>query len=99
MFVVRVLCVECCMIDRRYEGKGKWGGRWWWLFCGKGEAEFGYLWFVCTYAEFLQTDSYLFDALQFFPVRCLDALFCLPLVSESVQQIMSALLAPGTGSA
>lgn len=45
---------------------------------------------VCTYAEFLQTDSYLFDALQFFPVCCLDALFCLPLVSESVQPIMSA---------
>lgn len=66
------------------------------VFCGKGEAEFGCL-VVCTYAEFLQTDSYLFDALQFFAVRCLDALFCLPLVSESVQPIMSAFVFSSEG--
>lgn len=39
---------------------------------------------ACTYAEFLQTDSYSFYALQFFAVCCLDALFCLSLISESI---------------
>lgn len=47
--------------------------------------------FVCTYAEFLQTDPNLFDAVQFFPVRCLDALFCLLLIPESAQPLVSAL--------
>ena len=40
---------------------------------------------MCTYAEFLQTDSYPFDAVQFFPVSCLDAFLRLPLVSESAR--------------
>lgn len=40
MFVVRVLCVECCMIDRRYEGKGKWGERRW-CFAARGRRSVG----------------------------------------------------------
>lgn len=46
---------------------------------------------ACTYAEFLQADSDPFHALQFFAVCCLDALFCLSLISESVQPVTSAI--------
>lgn len=55
------------------------------MFCGKGEAELGGGGGrgVGTYSELLQTDPDSFDAMQFFPVGCLDALFCLPLISES----------------
>lgn len=59
--------------------------------CGKGGGIFGegVCMHVCTYTEFLQADSYPFHALQFLAVCCLDALFCLPPVPESVQSFMS----------
>lgn len=44
----------------------------------------------CTYAEFLQAYSYPFDTVEFFSVGCLDALLCLPSVSESFRSFMLA---------
>lgn len=59
--------------------------------CGSSGVRVRVYMYVCTYAEFLQTDSNPFHALQFFAVSCLDALFCLPLIPESVQPVMLAV--------
>lgn len=88
LFVVRVL-VRGVLHDRQAPLRGRESGEIdGWCSAARGRRSLA-VW-GCTYAEFLQTDSYPFHALQFFPVGCLDALFCLSLISESVQPIMSA---------
>ena len=90
LFVVRVL-VRGVLHDRQAPLRGRESGEidgW----CSAARGRRSLVVWGCTYTEFLQTDSHSFYALQFFAVCCLDALFCLSLISESVEPVILAVV-------